>query len=134
MSGHRHTLTGRRQHRRRPFVSAGPARSSVHDEARNTDYPAVLLRKATKAWIALRQSDHPLVIQGDMSTLLMRVPLAWFRLMKLITCPIRHERLAFDPDCITPPMTLASADPCAGLGGEEPGRPTLSESRSSPAR
>lgn len=48
----------------------------VHDQTRNTDYPAVLHRDG-EVWIAFRQSDHPKVIQGRMSTVLMRVPLPW---------------------------------------------------------
>lgn len=77
MNGHRHTLLA--------GVSADGGRSwpharrklLVHDSTRNTDYPAVFFH-GTEAWIAVRQSDHPAVIQGRMSTCLMRVPLAWF--------------------------------------------------------
>ena len=77
MSGDRHTLLacvstdGGRSwpHTRRKIL--------VHDEARNTDYPAVYFRD-DEAWIVARQSDHPRVIKGRMSTCLMRVPLSWF--------------------------------------------------------
>ena len=77
MQGHRHTVIacvsedGGRSwpHARRKIL--------VHDSMRNTDYPAVHYRDG-EAWIALRQSDHPNVIQGRMSTMLMRVPLNWF--------------------------------------------------------
>jgi hypothetical protein len=76
MQGHRHTLLA--------CLSTDGGRSwppdrrktLVHDQTRNTDYPAVLHR-AGEIWIVLRQSDHANVIQGRMSTLLMRVPLAW---------------------------------------------------------
>lgn len=76
MNGHRHTLIagvstdGGRSwpHTRRKVL--------VHDRSRNTDYPAVFYH-GDEAWIAVRQSDQPAVIQGRMSTLLMRVPLAW---------------------------------------------------------
>ena len=76
MQGHRHTLLG--------CLSTDGGRSwpperrktLVHDETRNTDYPAVLQRDG-EIWIIVRQSDHPQVIKGNMSTLLMRVPLAW---------------------------------------------------------
>ena len=77
MQGDRHTLLacvstdGGRSwpHSRRKIL--------VHDPSRNTDYPAVFFQ-GHEAWIAVRQSDHPRVIQGRMSTGLMRVPLAWF--------------------------------------------------------
>lgn len=77
MNGHRHTLLA--------CVSSDGGRSwpharrrvLVHDPARNTDYPAVFFH-GRDAWIALRQSDDPIVIKGRMSTGLMRVPLAWF--------------------------------------------------------
>jgi hypothetical protein len=76
MNGHRHTLLA--------GISTDGGRSWPHarrkvlvdDPSRNTDYPAVLFRQG-EAWIALRQSDHPEVIKGHMSTGLMRVPLAW---------------------------------------------------------
>lgn len=76
MNGHRHTLTA--------CISDDGGRSWPHesrktlvdDPARNTDYPAVLFVR-DEAWIFLRQSDHPEVIKGRMSTLLMRVPLDW---------------------------------------------------------
>jgi len=77
MNGHRHTLLAcistdgghSWPHDRRKVL--------VHDTTRNTDYPAVLFH-AGEAWIALRQSDHSGVIQGRMSTVLMRLPLSWF--------------------------------------------------------
>jgi BNR/Asp-box repeat. len=77
MQGHRHTVLacvsddGGKSwpHARRKVL--------VHDVSRNTDYPVVLFRDR-EAWIAFRQSDHPHVIKGRMSTTLMRVPLAWF--------------------------------------------------------
>lgn len=76
MNGHRHTLLA--------CVSTDGGRSwpharrrvLVHDPSRNTDYPAVFFH-GDEAWIALRQSDHPEVIKGRMSTCLMRVPLPW---------------------------------------------------------
>jgi hypothetical protein len=76
MNGHRHTLMacvstdGGRSwpHSRRKIL--------VHDPSCNTDYPAVLHR-GDEVWIAVRQSDHPTVIQGRMSTCLMRVPTRW---------------------------------------------------------
>ena len=76
MNGHRRTLLagvstdGGRSwpHARRKIL--------VHDPSRNTDYPAVFYH-GDEAWIAVRQSDQPAVIQGRMSTCLMRVPLAW---------------------------------------------------------
>jgi sialidase-1 len=49
----------------------------VYDTARNTDYPAVFYHDNREVWIVVRQSDQPRVIQGKMSTCLMRVPLAW---------------------------------------------------------
>jgi sialidase-1 len=78
MNGHRHTLLA--------CVSSDGGRSwpharrkvLVHDESRNTDYPAVFYAGG-QAWIVFRQSDDPRVIQGRMSTCLMRVPLAWLR-------------------------------------------------------
>jgi sialidase-1 len=77
MNGDRHTLLA--------CVSTDGGRSwphprrkvLVHDETRNTDYPAVHYR-GDEAWIVARQSDQPRVIQGRMSTCLMRVPLNWF--------------------------------------------------------
>jgi hypothetical protein len=77
MNGHRHTIMacvsndGGKSwpHARRKIL--------VHDPSRNTDYPAVFFH-GDEAWIALRQSDHPEVIKGRMSTGLMRVPLTWF--------------------------------------------------------
>ncbi|MBL9202275.1 MAG: exo-alpha-sialidase [Opitutaceae bacterium] len=78
MGGHRRTLVA--------CVSTDGGRSwpvarrkiLVSDPARNSDYPAVL-HCGGEAWIAFRQSDHPTVIQGRMSTRLMRVPHAWLR-------------------------------------------------------
>ncbi len=77
MNGHRHTVLacispdGGRcwPHARRKVL--------VHDPAHNTDYPAVFFQ-GREAWIALRQSDDPVVIKGRISTGLMRVPLSWF--------------------------------------------------------
>lgn len=77
MNGHRHTLLA--------AVSTDGGRSwpharrktLIHDPSRNTDYPAVFFHQR-EAWILFRQSDHPEVIKGRMSTCLMRVPLAWF--------------------------------------------------------
>jgi len=77
MNGHRHTvLAGMSSDGGRSWPHAR-RRVLVHDPARNTDYPAVFFHGA-EAWILLRQSDHPEVIKGRMSTVLMRVPLAWF--------------------------------------------------------
>ncbi|MSU73451.1 MAG: exo-alpha-sialidase [Opitutus sp.] len=78
MNGHRHTVLA--------CVSTDGGRSwpharrkvLVHDPSRNTDYPAVFFH-GSEFWIGLRQSDHPEVIKGRMSTCLMRVPVAWFR-------------------------------------------------------
>lgn len=77
MNGHRHTLMA--------AVSSDGGRSwpharrkvLVHDATRNSDYPAVFFQGA-EAWIIFRQSDHPEVIKGRMSTVLMRVPVGWF--------------------------------------------------------
>lgn len=79
MNGHRHTLLA--------AVSSDGGRSwplarrktLIHNSSRNTDYPAVFYQQQ-EAWIIFRQSDHPEVIKGRMSTLLMRVPLSWFSL------------------------------------------------------
>lgn len=76
MQGDRHTLMacvssdGGRSwpHARRKIV--------LHDPSRNTDYPAVHYR-GKDVWIALRQSDNPRVIQGRMSTGLIKLPLSW---------------------------------------------------------
>jgi sialidase-1 len=78
MNGDRHTLLA--------CVSTDGGRSwpharrkvLIHDPSRNTDYPAVFYHR-DKAWIAARQSDQPRVIQGRMSTVLLRVPLDWLR-------------------------------------------------------
>lgn len=78
MNGHRRTLIA--------GVSADSGRSwpparrkvLVSDPACNSDYPAVHYH-GDEVWIAFRQSDHPDVIQGRMSTMLMRVPLDWLR-------------------------------------------------------
>jgi sialidase-1 len=78
MNGDRHTLLACLS------IDGGrswpPARRKilVHDGSRNTDYPAVFYHGA-EAWIVVRQSDQPRVIQGRMSSVLMRVPLAWLR-------------------------------------------------------
>jgi sialidase-1 len=77
MNGNRHTLLA--------CVSTDGGRSWPHarrkvlvdDPTRNTDYPAVFYRD-DEVWIVARQSDQPAVIQGRMSTCLMRVPLGWF--------------------------------------------------------
>lgn len=77
MNGHRHTLLA--------AVSTDGGRSwpharrkvLLHDPSRNTDYPAVLHRDG-EIWITVRQSDHPEVIKGRMSTFLIRIPPAWF--------------------------------------------------------
>jgi hypothetical protein len=77
MHGHRHTVIA--------CVSVDGGNSwplhrrkvLVHDMSRNTDYPAVL-HLGEEVWIALRVSDHPMVIQGRISTALMRVPRQWF--------------------------------------------------------
>ncbi len=79
MNGHRHTMLA--------CVSTDGGRSwpharrkvLVHDPSRNTDYPAVFVH-GSEIWIAPRQSDHPQVIKGRMSTCLMRVPLTWLSL------------------------------------------------------
>jgi sialidase-1 len=76
MNGHRHTLLaglstdGGRSwpHPRRKIL--------LHDPSRNTDYPAVSFH-GDEVWIVVRQSDHPEVIQGRMSTGLIRLPLRW---------------------------------------------------------
>lgn len=78
MNGHRHTLMaclssdGGRSwpHARRKIL--------VHDPSRNSDYPAVLHRDG-EVWVVFRQSDQAQVIQGRMSSCLLRVPLAWLR-------------------------------------------------------
>jgi len=76
MNGHRHTLLA--------CISTDGGRSwpharrrvLVHDPSRNTDYPAVFFHR-DEAWLVLRQSDHPEVIKGRMSTCLMRLPLSF---------------------------------------------------------
>jgi hypothetical protein len=50
----------------------------VHDPKHSVDYPSVLYR-GDEAWITLRTSTGPRILQGQTSTQLMRVPLAWFR-------------------------------------------------------
>lgn len=78
MNGHRHTLLA--------CVSPDGGRSwpaerrkvLVQDPGRNTDYPAVFYH-GNEAWIVARQSDHAEVIKGRMSSVLLRVPLAWLR-------------------------------------------------------
>lgn len=50
----------------------------VHDPDHSVDYPSVLYRGA-EAWITLRTSTGRGILQGQTSTQLMRVPLAWFR-------------------------------------------------------
>ncbi|MBI4623902.1 MAG: exo-alpha-sialidase [Verrucomicrobia bacterium] len=76
MNGHRHTLlAGISTDGGRSWPHAR-RRVLVHDPSRNTDYPAVLFR-GNEVWIAVRQSDDPRVIQGRMSTCLVRVPVAW---------------------------------------------------------
>jgi sialidase-1 len=77
MNGHRHTLLagvsrdgGRSWPRERRRVL-------IDDPTRNSDYPAVHYH-GDEVWMVYRRSDHPRVIQGRMSTALMRVPLAWF--------------------------------------------------------
>jgi sialidase-1 len=50
----------------------------LHDPTRNTDYPSIHYQE-DEVWIVLRQSDDPRVIQGHMSTGLMRVPLPWLQ-------------------------------------------------------
>jgi hypothetical protein len=77
MNGHRHTLLA--------CVSSDGGRSWLHDRrktlvrdlSRNTDYPAVAFM-GDEVWIVVRQSDHPEVIKGRMSTMLMRAPISWF--------------------------------------------------------
>ena len=77
MNGHRHTLLA--------GVSTDGGRSWPHarrkvlvdDTSRNSDYPAVFF-VGSEAWVLFRQSDHPKVIKGCMSTCLMRVPVSWF--------------------------------------------------------
>ncbi|MBL9202276.1 MAG: exo-alpha-sialidase [Opitutaceae bacterium] len=49
----------------------------VHDPAKSTDYPSVLLHHG-EAWITLRVSSGAGVLQGKTGTALVRVPLAWF--------------------------------------------------------
>jgi sialidase-1 len=74
MNGHRHSLVA--------CISTDGGRSwpaerrkvLVEDSSRNTDYPAVFYRDA-EAWIVARQSDRAEVIQGRMSSVLLRVPL-----------------------------------------------------------
>jgi hypothetical protein len=76
MNGRRHTVM--------TCISSDGGRSWPHarrkilvlDPMRDTDYPAVFFH-GHEAWIALRQSDDPVVIKGRMSTGLMRVPLTW---------------------------------------------------------
>jgi hypothetical protein len=76
MNGHRHRLlTGVSSDGGRSWPHAR-RKLLVHDESRNTDYPAVFYH-GDEVWIAVRQSDQPQVIQGRMSTCLIRVPLTW---------------------------------------------------------
>ena len=49
----------------------------VHDPHHSVDYPS-LLYKDGEAWITLRCSTGPAVVDGRTSTCLMRVPIAWF--------------------------------------------------------
>lgn len=78
MNGHRHRLVaGLSRDGGRSFPTS-LRRVLVDDPARNTDYPAVLHRNG-ETWIVVRQSDHAEVIQGRMSTCLMRVPWDWLR-------------------------------------------------------
>lgn len=49
----------------------------IHDPERSVDYPSVLYR-GNEAWITLRTSTGPRILEGRTSTQLMRVPLTWF--------------------------------------------------------
>lgn len=49
----------------------------VSDPSRSIDYPSILFRDG-EAWITLRVSSGPGVLQGKTGTALMRVPLTWF--------------------------------------------------------
>lgn len=49
----------------------------VHDPVHPVDYPSVMYR-GDEVWITVRRSEGPQVLEGSVSTLLMRVPLRWF--------------------------------------------------------
>ncbi len=78
MNGHRHTLMACLSDDGGRSWPLARRKVLVHDPSRNTDYPAVLHREG-EVWVVVRQSDHPQVIQGRMSSRLLRVPLAWLR-------------------------------------------------------
>lgn len=77
MNGHRHILLACVSSDGGRYWPHARRKVLLHDSSCNTDYPAVFFH-GLEAWIALRQSDHPEVIKGRMSTCLMRVPLSWF--------------------------------------------------------
>ena len=77
LAGERHTITA--------CVSSDGGRSwprerrrvLVHDPDHSVDYPSVLYHLG-EAWLTLRVSSGPGVVEGLTSTCLMRVPLEWF--------------------------------------------------------
>ena len=78
MNGHRHTLLACISTDEGRSWPAARRKVLVQDTSRNTDYPAIFYH-GEEAWVVARQSDHAEVIQGRMSSVLMRVPLVWLR-------------------------------------------------------